>query len=71
MAKIWSNRQDVEIAVDCITQIVLTSKTLPPELLEAYKKILSRASHGQVSYFYELLQSACPEAVQMFGQVKL
>jgi len=55
------------VSVDTVTQIVRTSHTLPPELLAAYKKILSRASQGQVSYFYELLQADCPEAMILFA----
>lgn len=70
MTRIWNSRQDVNVAVRTIATIHAKGNGLPGNLVEAYKKILSTASKGHVTYFYQQITEQCPEVLAFFQDAK-
>jgi hypothetical protein len=70
MVKIWMCREDTINAVRTIKTIWSRNRTLPPDLVIAYKEILGTASKGLVALFYERMADQCPDAIAYFDEVK-
>jgi hypothetical protein len=66
MVKPWGTKQDVEVAVATLQKIMQKTGALPEDLVAAEKRILKKATHGQVALFYKLLAAECPEALPYF-----
>ncbi|MBI4497477.1 MAG: hypothetical protein HY689_06230 [Chloroflexi bacterium] len=67
MPRIWSGLQDVDRAVEVITQTVHDTGTLPDPIVQAYTHSLESASPELVQRFSQRLAAQCPAALVYFA----